>query len=454
MSAVAARPAAAVSHWFAGLEAPARPSLPGTIEADVCIVGAGMTGLWTAYEICRARPDLRVVVLERERVGFGASGRNGGWVMGELGGGAELWERRAGRAAAEAQARAIAATVEEIGRVVADEGIDCDFETGGGLEIARSPVQMRRLARRAGGGAGSARLLDAREVRERIDVAGAVGGLFDPDIARVQPAKLVAGLAAAAERAGATIYERTPVEAVEAGFAHTAGDEVAARWIVRATEAYSAEFGDQSRLVVPINSAVIVTEPLGDERWERLGWHSPELLADSSHMYVYLQRTADGRIAIGGRGAPYRYGSRTERAGPAPARTVAHLRARLTALFPSLADVRIDDSWHGVLGVSRDWAPAVDADPVTGLAWAGGYGGEGLAASNLAGRTLRDLVLGRRSELTTLPWVGPPARRWEPEPWRYLGIHSVYALLRGADLEERWTRRASRLAGLAERLSG
>ncbi|MBS1881998.1 MAG: FAD-dependent oxidoreductase [Actinobacteria bacterium] len=457
-------PAAQTVHpslWFSALgELPTRPALPGPLSADVCIVGAGLTGLWAALELCRAEPGLDVVVLEREHVGFGASGRNGGWLMGELGGDPGAWAARGGDAAAAAQGRAIAATVAEVGRALEKEGIDCDFLRCGALDLAQTPVEWDRLRARfaaaeaAAGPGGRLELLDAAAARARVDVAGLRGAIFDPGVARVQPAKLVLGLAAAAERAGARIFERTAVAAIEPGRARTAAGEVEARWVIRATEAYGAEFADRRREVVPINSALIATERLDQRAWERLGWRGPELLSDGAHMYVYLQRTADGRVVIGGRGVPYRYGSRTQREGAVPRHTVVGLRRRLIRLFPRLAEARIECAWHGVLGFSRDWMPAVGVDRRTGEGWAVGYGGEGLAAANLAGRTLRDLILGRETELTGLPWVGPPARRWEPEPLRFLGIRTVYSLLGGADALERRSGRPSRLAAVADRLAG
>jgi glycine/D-amino acid oxidase-like deaminating enzyme len=177
-------------------------------------------------------------------------------------------------------------------------------------------------------------------------------------------------------------------------------------------------------------------------------------VVDARHRYVYLQRTADGRIAIGGRGVPYRYGSRTDREGPLPARTAAALRARLVELFPPVHDAGIADGWHGVLGVPRDWAPAVELDRATGLAWAGGYVGEGVAAANLAGRTLRDLLLGRDTELTRLPWVGAGSRRWEPEPLRFIGVRGVYALYGNADAREGKTGRPAIAARVADLVAG
>jgi glycine/D-amino acid oxidase-like deaminating enzyme len=451
-----------ISHWFSELGgAPcARPALPGPREADVCVVGAGLTGLWTAYELRRADPSLDVVVLEREVAGFGASGRNGGWVSGELSGSRDGWAARGGRSGAIALERAIQATVDEVGRVVEAENIECDFVKGGSLHVAQTRPQLARLEaelaadRSWGFDERDSVLLDAGAAAGRVAVEGVLGARFTPHCARVQPAKLVRGLADAVERAGATLHEGTPVLAIEPHVARTPFGDVRARWVVRATEAYGAELPGLRRSVAPVNSSMIVTEPIGDATWEQLHWEGAETVLDGAHLYTYLQRTADGRIAIGGRGVPYRFGSRTGREGPVPGRTVAELHDRLIGLFGAAADVGVAAAWHGVLGVSRTWEPAVGADRATGLAWAGGYAGEGVAAANLAGRTLRDLLLGARTELTTLPWVGPPARVWEPEPLRFAGIHAVYRLLGAADRAERRRGRESRLAALADRLAG
>jgi glycine/D-amino acid oxidase-like deaminating enzyme len=229
---------------------------------------------------------------------------------------------------------------------------------------------------------------------------------------------------------------------------------VRARWVVRATEAYTARLPGLRRALVPLTSAMIATAPLAAGVWERIGWRGAETMLDGRRRYVYLQRTADGRIAIGGRGVPYRFGSTTDREAPLDAGTVATLRGRLVELFPAAAGAEIAGAWHGVLGVPRDWTPAVGADPGTGLAWAGGYVGEGVAAANLAGRTLRDLVLGRDTELTRLPWVGPEARRWEPEPLRFAAVRGINALYAAADRRERRTGRPALAGRVADAISG
>ncbi len=449
------------SFWLDQLgPRPRRPALSGDAEADVCIVGGGYTGLWTAYELKRADPSLVVVVLEAEQVGFGASGRNGGWVVGKLSGSRSAWRARGGPDGPRAMVRAIQQTVAEIGTVVARENIECDWQQDGTLIVAQSDTQLARLRAEAAdernelGADLAPQVLDADALAARVRVGGGTGALFSPHCARVQPARLVDGLASAAERAGVVIHEGTPVRTIRPGLAMTRGGDVRARYVLRATEGYTADLPGEHRALLPMNSSMIITEPLGDAVWSQVGWAGAETLLDGSYVYTYSQRTADGRIAIGGRGVPYRFGSRTDREGPVPRRTVNELRESLRSLFPVLDEVRVERAWHGILGVSRDWCPAVGLDPLSGLGYAGGYAGQGVAASNLAGRTLRDLVLGRDTDLTRLPWVGKPARDWEPEPLRYVATHTVYSLYRMADRQERDRGRESPVAAIADRIAG
>jgi glycine/D-amino acid oxidase-like deaminating enzyme len=420
-----------------------RDPLDGPLECDVAIVGGGYTGLWTALELRRADPSLDVVVLEREACGFGASGRNGGWLLGEL----------AGRPSESLDA-AIRATVDEAIAAIEREGIDCDLVKGGTLSVAVDPVNEARLRSDEANKseplmAARGSWIDADELAKRVRVAGARGALFDDACARIQPAKLASGLAQAAERAGARIYEGTEVTAVEPHVARTAAGDVRARWVVRATEGYTPD-----GLVAPISSSMIATEPLPPAAWEEIGWQGCETMMGAAHAYTYLQPTADGRIAIGGRGTPYRWHGANARMERPDDSTIASLRARLDALFPAAADVPTAAAWTGVLGVSRDWTPAIRADPATGVAFAGGYVGEGVAAANLAARTLRDLILGHDTELTRLDWVGHESPRWEPDPLRWIGIRSVYLLYRAADRSEARSGKPSRWAALASRLAG
>jgi glycine/D-amino acid oxidase-like deaminating enzyme len=438
-------PTGDVSYWHAALGGPPprRASLPGSTEADVCIVGAGYTGLWTAWALASARPDLRIVIVEAAHVGFGASGRNGGWLSGLLPGDRALWAAGPrGRDGVVALQRALNAAVDDVLGVCAAEGIEADAVKGGTLAVATSAAQVSRLHasfeadQEWGVGPDDAWMLSAAEVAARVRVAGAQAGVFNPNCARIQPAKLVRGLADAVERRGVTIFESTPATSIEPHLVRTDFGDISAKWVVRATEGFTSGLPGYGRSLLPMNSSMVVTSPLSDAAWDEIGWSGMETLRDEAHVYAYAQRTADGRIALGGRGIPYRWGSRLDHRGETDAGTAEALAATVRRLFPAAGSVRLAHSWCGVLGVARDWCPSVGLDPATGIGWAGGYVGDGVTASHLAGRTLADLILGQDSELVTLPWVGHRSRHWEPEPLRWAGVKSIYALYRAADRAE------------------
>jgi glycine/D-amino acid oxidase-like deaminating enzyme len=466
-----------VSYWWRarGGFPPRRPSLPGPLTADVCIVGGGFTGLWTAYYLKQAQPTLHVVVLEAAFAGFGASGRNGGWLTSALPGSRERYARGpGGRDAVLDLQRQLRQTVDEVARVCTAEGIDADLVKGGELAVATSPAQLDRIRaellgdREWGLGEQDVQFLRASELAGRVRIAGGLGALYSPDCARVQPAKLVTGLADAVERSGVEIYEATPVTRILPGRKGAAGAEagagaractvfgdVTARFVLRATEGFTARLPGQRRTLLPMNSSMIVTEPLSATAWAEIGWEGRETIGDSAHVYMYAQRTEDGRIAIGGRGIPYRFGSNLDHRGATQPETADTLGRILARLFPPAAGARIDHAWCGVLGVPRDWCATVTLDQATGLGSAGGYTGHGVAASNLAGHTLADLVAGEPTPRTTLPWVGHHARTWEPEPLRWTGVHGLYALYRAADhAEDHGSERTSPLARIGDRISG
>ncbi|MEV5069245.1 FAD-dependent oxidoreductase [Microbacterium sp. LMI12-1-1.1] len=431
-----------VSWWWrdlGGLPTP-RPPLPGDLAADVAIVGAGYTGLWTAYYLKRAQPDLRVVVLEQRFAGFGASGRNGGWLTNTVTGGRERYAETHGREAAIAQQRALNETVDEVITVATREGIDADIVKGGEFGVARTPAQLARLRASAAAEQSwphtDAEVWDAEAAASRIRIAGALGAVWHPHCARIHPAKLVRGLAEAIERLGVTIYEQTHVREISAGRAVTDRGTVRATHVLRATEGFTADLRGEHRTWLPMNSSMIVTEPLPADFWRAVGWDGRDTLGDFAHVYTYAQRTADDRIAFGGRGVPYRYGSRVDTDGATQERTIRSLTHLLHDFFPDAAATPIAHAWAGVLGVPRDWAATVVHDRSTGLGWAGGYVGTGVTATNLAGRTLADLVLERDTELTRLPWVGHRAKRWEIEPLRWTAVNAIYTAYRMADRSE------------------
>ncbi|TLH80293.1 FAD-dependent oxidoreductase [Mycolicibacterium cosmeticum] len=452
-----------VSYWYRSIGLPERrPALPGDQEADVCIVGAGLTGLWTAYYLKRQQPDLRITILEKEFAGYGASGRNGGWLSAELAGNRDAYAATHGREGVADLMRAMRTAVDDVIAVTEAEGIDADIVKDGLLEVARSRAQLGRMyetlryEQQWGAEPEDFVALSRDELDERIKVAGALGGLYSPHCARVQPAKLVLGLARVVEDAGVTIFENTTVTRIEQGRAVTDHGVVRAPVVLRCLEGFTASLEGQRRDWLPMNSSMVITAPLPAQASDEIGWRGAELLGDCAHGYMYAQRTADNRIALGGRGIPYRYGSRTDIDGATQDWTVHALTELMHDMFPATRSVPIVHAWCGVLGVPRDWTATVDLDPVTGLGTAGGYVGSGLTTTNLAGRTLADLVLRHDTELTRLPWVGRRVRRWEPEPLRWLGVQSMYVLYRMADRREseRNLPATSRIARIANMITG
>ena len=441
-----------------------RPPLAGDSDVDVAVVGAGYTGLWTAYYLALAEPSLRIAILEREIAGFGASGRNGGWCSALFAASRPAVARAAGggeagrRAALDLQA-AMVETVDEVGRVAAAEGIDCGYAKGGTLTLATSPAHEARVRAHVSEdhdwGLADSRWLSAAEVKERVGAAGVLGAAFTPHCARVQPAALVRGLARAVEDRGVRVYERTAATALRPGAVVTDRGEVRAPVVVRATEAYTPELAGLRRAVLPIYSLIVATAPLPAAAWDELGWAGCETLTDGRHLLVYAQRTADGRVAFGGRGAPYHLRSATDPAYDRDERVFAELERTMRALLPGIGDVPVSHRWGGPLGAHRDWFPSVGIDRASGLAWGGGYVGDGVGTANLAGRTLADLILRRETALTRLPWVGHRSRRWEPEPLRWAGATAVRRLATAADAAETRTGSPStRRAALISRLTG
>jgi glycine/D-amino acid oxidase-like deaminating enzyme len=437
-----------------------RAPLPGDRDCDVAVVGAGFTGLWTAYHLVRADPHLRVCVVEAEDVGFGASGRNGGWCSALFPRSTHKIAATAGRDAAVAMHAAMRASVDEVERTCTEEDIDAHFARGGTVAVARTPVQMVRAreevaaARHWGRGEDDLCLLGRHEARELLGARGVLGATYTPDCASIHPLRLVRGLAVAAERRGVTIHESTRAREIRPGHVVTDRGVVRADVVVRATEGYTPGLPGLERAIAPVYSLIVATEPLSPEQWDRIGLAKRPTFTELRHLVVYGQRTADGRIVFGGRGAPYHFASRVRPEFDSEPRVWEALRATVRELLPGLDDVRFTHAWGGALGVPRDWAASVRLDRRTGLASAGGYVGDGVSTTNLAGRTLAELILERGTELTRLPWVQHRSPRWEPEPLRWLGVNGGLRAMAMADREERFTGRSSRVARLMAPLLG
>ena len=436
------------SLWHA--TAGAAPQIPDTdlpATADVVIIGAGYTGLWTALHLLRESPDLDVLVLERTHVGFGASGRNGGWASALFPTSPERVAARSSDQAARALLTAMRRVVDEVGAWAEEEGIDCDFAKGGTITVARNVAQVQSLrdevehARNWGGT--DTEWWDAASAAQHVGASGVLAAAYTPHCAALHPLKLVHGLAAAVLRRGGRIREGVTALSYSSGVVSTNRGVVTAGAVIRATEGFTARFDEHHRELMPIYSLMVATEPLTPEQWEAVGLHRRETFTEQRHVVIYGQRTADGRLAFGGRGAPYHWDSAVDARFDTHRRVHRQLHETLLELFPALAGVRISHRWGGALAIPRDYQPFVRFDD--GIGEAGGYVGDGVAAAALAGRTLADLVLGQANERTALPWVQHRGRNWEPEPLRWLEANGMLTGLSVADRLEARRGRPSRL---------
>lgn len=430
------------------------------IDADVAIIGAGYTGLWTAYYLQQQLPGVRIALVEKHIAGYGASGRNGGWASALFPQDHLAIASVAGVPAAAAMQEAMELSVDEIGRVAAEHGWNIDWAKGGTIVAARtiaqwSSMQQRSIELSEAGIESHERLLDAHATRSMMQATSVIGGVYTPHCAAIQPAKLVRHLARHVVTSGAQLFEHSPALAVEPGIVRTPTAAIRARYVIRATEGYTSEIPGQRRTLLPFYSLMVATEPLPESTWDHIGLQDRTTFSDGRRLVIYGQRTADGRLAFGGRGAPYTFGSKIK------ARTELHtgihrmLQTTLVDLFPVLGQHAFTHAWGGTLGIARDWWASVGLDPVTGVGWAGGYVGDGVGSSNLAGRTLAALIAGRSDDrLLDLPWVGHRSRPWEVEPLRWAATTIGLKATEVADAIESRTGEPSAVGRLVGALTG
>ena len=432
------------SYWRESVrsEIVSRDSLVSNIDVDIAIVGAGYSGLWTAYYLKKLRPDARVAVIESNQVGFGASGRNGGWCSGFLPMTLRELEKQHNRQAAIEMCRQSFATIDEIEKIIADENIDCDFHRGGTIHGATNAVQRTRVIEEVkelhsyGFSENDSRMLTLEEARDRINISGLLASSYTPHCAAIHPVKLVSGLAKVVERMGVKIYENSRVDEINSGTLNLKHSIVRAEVVVRATEGFTSQIKHHRRTLAPLYSYMVATEPLTKSQRDEIGWQNRETYHDARNMIIYVQITRDGRIAFGGRGAPYHFGSRVKPNYDNHDEIHQKIISSMHDVFPLTKDLNITHRWGGPLGVPRNWQPSVNYDPRLGLASLGGYVGDGVAAANLAARTLAHLVVGDDHPLTNLAWVNHPSRKWDVEPLRYFGINGLLRLSNSMDKYE------------------
>lgn len=422
-----------------------RPSLDKDTQYDIGIIGAGYTGLWSAYYLKKQNPDLSIAIVESQTAGYGASGRNGGWLMGELAEQNSLLKNLTPAEKKNAH-NLIHDIPNEVERVINKESIECGYKKSGVLYVsARYPEQNQLLqnlykdAQNHHYESEDFQWLNETETKKRINIPSAQAAVFSPHCARVQPAMLARGLARTVEAMGVSIYENSPVTEWKKNEIITAHGCIKCDWVVPAVEAYGSSvknpFINLKRIHLPVQSMIIATEPLSDDIWDNIGLHNGEVFSDMSRHITYGQRTADNRMVFGTRGG-YLFNGKTRSHFKLTDEEVQLRKTILTELFPILSDAKITHSWGGNLSLSRQFSPHVVKDESQNFVLAGGYGGEGVGATNLAGRTVASLILNQNNALTNLPWVKDSltsVKKWEYEPLPYLGSSMVNAALTWED---------------------
>lgn len=439
----------------AGAPSPSpQPRLQGTHDAEVCIVGGGLLGLWTALKILELKPDADVCVVEADTCGFGASGRNAGFAM-------SLWSKSAslvGRADKDEAARIARASdesVDELERFCREEGIDCGFRMPGWLWSATAPAQVNSwtstVAAAASLGGDPFVEVTKAEVRERLGTENVYGAIFEPHCATVDPGRLVLGLRDVALRRGVRIYEQSPVIDIDRDtqVVTCKTGSVRSRQLVLATNAWLAKLPELRRVILPVSADVIATEPMPD--FFKSSWTGGEAVTNSSIIADFARPTVDDRVVIGRGAAAMAFAGRI---GPRffsnPPRTT-EISTALSSLIPALDEAAVTHGWSGPVDRTFDGLPIVDRLPGSQVLFAGGFSGNGVAPTNLFGRMLASLALGIEDEWSTSSYIGTPSYRFPPEPVRYVGgalvRHAVRDQIATVDAGRPVSRLTRRLVG-------
>jgi glycine/D-amino acid oxidase-like deaminating enzyme len=424
------------SFWLDQPDAPpARKPLRGDLTCDLAVIGGGFTGLWTALLAKQANPGRSVVLVEGNRVGWAASGRNGGFCDASLTHGAANGRERFGGEFATLQ-RLGEQNLTAIQTAVGELGIDCGFERTGTLEVATEEYQVVELREAAELDGGT--FLDAAAVRAEVNSPTYLAGAWDAEgTALVDPARLAWGLAVACERIGVRIVERTPATGLASDAdgvtVKTAEGVLRARKVALGTNAFPSLIRRLRPYIVPVYDYVLVTEPLSAEQLAAVGWRNRQGVGDVSNQFHYYRLTADNRILWGGYDAIYHFGRHVRMTYDQRPATFVKLAEHFFATFPQLEGIGFSHRWGGAIDTSTRFCAFFGTAHHGRVAYSVGYTGLGVGASRFGARVMLDLLTGERTELTELQLVRSKPVPFPPEPFAYLGVQATRWSLARAD---------------------
>jgi glycine/D-amino acid oxidase-like deaminating enzyme len=414
------------------------PSLKGEVKADVAVIGGGFTGLSTAHNLLLDEHSLRVTVLEAEVVGYGASGRNGGFSMTLFGLEPAVTKALFGQERTVEAHRYMEHAVDHVQELVKKYDLQSDYEHPGFLRVATTPGFVKRIQHDmeilVQMGITGLEWWEADRVRQEVDSPLFLGAWWEPRCGLLNPAKHVRELKRIAKEAGAVIHERTPVVSIERGQAftlHTPQGKVIADRIIFATNAWSHLFPQLRRRQVPAFTHMVITEPLSEERLSTIGWRNRQGIEDARNFVHYFRLTADNRLAMGGSDVSIAFGADMER--DLNEHVFEDLERDVLRLFPALKDIRFADRWGGPVSVPIDMAPAIGFVGDRRAIYSLGCVGHGVSMAQLNGRTIADLLLEKDTDLTHVWFVGRRTLPWPPEPLRFVASHAIRGYMRIED---------------------
>jgi glycine/D-amino acid oxidase-like deaminating enzyme len=411
------------------------PSLAGDTKADVAVIGAGYTGLAAAYHLRAADPSLDVVVLEAERAGYGASGRNAGFVMTLFGSSLDLMKLLHGKEKVRLAHHFMEKAIASLETMIAEHGIDCDYTRAGFLKVATAPAYVTRLRKEVEFfeqlGIEGIDWIEPDEVARRVRSPRFLGACWEPGCGSLNPLKWLDGLNRLAREAGATLYEGTPVTRVrrEAGrfrLTTTRGSVVADK-VVYATNAYTHLLPGMRLRQMPAFTYIIVTEPMTPAQRSEIGWEQREGIEDGRSFMHFFRALPDGRILVGGGPGFVPFGgSMNHDASP---KTWDHLERFLTDTFPVLQGIKVTHRWGGAFSMSSNFTPQVGILHGGDVVYSLGCTGHGVAHTQMNGQIIRDLVLGLQTDLTEQWFVNQRILPIPPEPIRSIVARTVMATM-------------------------